>query len=362
MQRLDFVLLRLRMVAVAALVVVLGVASTVTVTGLLTAYYLLFSTAAVLLTASAVGVALIPFSVSVDGAVVVPALLGLSVGGAVVLTAARLWILVVPGIRRELQGEGVILDAVDERPRAADGYPRLRGTVTRVAAQFDIPRPEVVLTETTTPEAFSVGYRPSATTLVVSSGVVDALDDDELAAVVAHELAHIANRDAAVMTAATLPLALARNAVREGRNIDWETVDEEMSTGGVDPSYLWRATFVLSVLLYPVAFVGRTLAATLSRSRETVADRAAVTATGSPSALARALATLDRTPATRPSGDLRAEPVVAVLSILPPRTHERPGYFPWLRRWLVRNVYHTHPPTEERIERLRALEQTNEAG
>jgi heat shock protein HtpX len=353
--RRDIVLLQVRLVAVTVGLVALGTASLAVVASALFVYYLLLVGTVVVTAGVAVALVVVTLPVgALSGTVVVPVILWSTVALAGVSTVARLGLLVGPGVLRELRGDGAVLDGLATRPVDAATYPRLDATVRRVAQQFDLPVPRIRVVDSDAPIAISVGYRPATSTVVVSTGLVGALDATELEAVLAHELAHVRNRDAAVMTAATLPLGFARNAVEEGRQIDWEEVEEDLE-GGIDPSDLWKASFALYLVLYPVALGGRILAAALARGRETVADRAAATATGSPAALASALATLDERVAAVPESDLRRGSAAATLSILPPAEHERPGYFPWIRRWLLRNVYHTHPPTERRIERLRTI-------
>lgn len=101
------------------------------------------------------------------------------------------------------------MSVVDRRPDAAtvtpEQYPTLHAITTTLATQFDIPKPTIAVTERTGPEAMTVGYRPGNLYLIVSEGLLDVLDEAELEAVVAHELAHAANMDAIVMTIASLP-------------------------------------------------------------------------------------------------------------------------------------------------------------
>lgn len=97
----------------------------------------------------------------------------------------------------------------DATPISAERFPTLHAVTTKVASQLDVPVPTIAVTERSEPEVITVGYRSGKVTLIVSHGTLDALDDDQLEAVVAHELAHVANMDAMVMTVASLPLLLA---------------------------------------------------------------------------------------------------------------------------------------------------------
>jgi len=240
--------------------------------------------------------------------------------------------------------------------------PTLYETATRVAAQLDVPVPTIAISDRRAPEALAVGFRPGNVHLVLSRGTLDALQGtEELEAVVAHELAHVKNRDAMVMTAVSLPVVLA-----EGLRSRVAAVD--------DPGWAAIVIVPLAAVSTVVGTVGRAVTARLSRVRERAADRTAATVTGSPAALASALKRLDDDIADTPTRDLRDASGVSSLSILPlepaelekvmlgPEGETEPSYW-WLRtrlhrleRWLFR----THPPTAERIETLSAAEYEQE--
>ncbi len=269
-----------------------------------------------------------------------------ALGVAVLLAALTLLVATVRLVVREFRGDGMVLASLDARRPDGAERTRLAPLVGRCAQQAGLPAPSVRVRPVDAPEALSVGYRPETTTLVVSTGLLDALDDRELEAVVAHELAHVKNRDAAVMTLASLPVAGARALA------DREAADEDAASLLV---YLVGAT---------TGVLGRALVASLSRAREVAADRGAVAITGDPSALASALGTLDSARSRRPARDGRhRSDVAAALSILPTDAGaavDGDDLFAYERRWLARKVYHTHPPTDERLARLRALERANE--
>jgi len=217
----------------------------------------------------------------------------------------------------------------------ADITDRVRGRLTRLAAGADLPTPVVRVVRSRAPTAAAVGYRPAASTVVVSTGLVDALDGDELDAVLAHELAHVANRDAAALTALSVPRVAARRAFERY---------------GLNP--------VVALLAGLAALVGRFCTAVVARAREYAADDGAVAITGDPAALASALATLDGTVARRPGTDLRA---VAAFSVVPPAWEEH-RFFDRTRRLIYRGLLGTHPETSDRIERLRARAGDRERG
>lgn len=233
-------------------------------------------------------------------------------------------------VRSELADEGVLAALSEDLGPPADDDERaaIDARVARLAATFDVAVPAVRLRRSRTPTAAVVGVRPSDATLVVSTGLVETLPADELDAVLAHELAHVVNRDAAVLTVLSVPRAAARRA---------------LARYGVNP--------VVGLLAGATALVARGCVAVVARDREHAADDAAVAATADPAALAAALERLDETLARRPEADLRG--VAAPFAVVPPPWEEH-RFFDRTRRFVDRRLFGTHPPTERRIERLRA--------
>ena len=200
-------------------------------------------------------------------------------------------------------------------------------TIGRLARQADVPAPAARVHLSSASLAYTVvdGERP---TVIVSDGLLDALPRREAEAVLAHEIAHVANRDLRWMTRAMVPLL--------GAEEFYETfVDEDDS----DPRQIPYRLFGALLLGW-----GRFGAGLFLTGREFAADRGAARSTGDPGALASALARLDEASTAAPSTDLRAVDALNVLPTARPRGR--------LRR--------THPPTEVRIERLRALEREYE--
>lgn len=287
----------------------------------------------------------------------VPFEIRLVLGGVVTLIAG---IVILQRALRQDAAETFDAEAVG--PRA---YPDLHATVTRIAQAADLPAPSVHVTDRERPLAMTTGLSTDDAKLVVSTGLLGALDAEELEAVVAHELAHVKNRDAIVMTLVELPLASARNFGRALQH-----------SGGVHFA-------LVGVALASYAFwgVGRLLVASLSRSREIAADRGASALLGDPAALAVALDTLDGDVTSAPDRDAR-ETALASLSVVPDNseasgpdlTYEGRRPLFWSLRLPVRRAHHwiherylrpalaTHPATDERIDRLRALERETQLG
>jgi heat shock protein HtpX len=244
-----------------------------------------------------------------------PAALGALVG----VWGSILWLRAEIRALRELSVTG-------SEPADPEAHAALVGAVDRLSAAAGVAAPEVRVLGAPRPLAHVVGTRRDAV-LVVSTGLLDALSPAEREAVLAHEVAHLANGDSRLMSLALAPVVLAEELF----------VDEDGP--GTDPrDWPWYA---LGVVLRAVGQFG---AAVFAVGRERAADETAAKLTGDPAALASALATLaGRDP---PETDLREwSESVAALGVLPSLAPEGE------RAW----SFDTHPPVEERIERLREL-------
>jgi len=227
-------------------------------------------------------------------------------------------------------------------------YPELFSTVRTIAHQVAVPVPAIYVAPTETPISLTTGFTARTSRLVVSEGLLDALGESERRAVVAHEVAHVKNQDAAVMTSATQPVAAA------------ERVKELLSgpTAGIEHGVVSRADStdaVLSVglaLVFPLWILSRSLSSSFARTREFAADRGAVAITGEPAALASALKKIDSSLDERPTTDFRRTSIAA-FAIVEPDAAESAGNLGPLTRF-KRRLFSTHPPTKARIERLKA--------
>ena len=196
----------------------------------------------------------------------------------------------------------------------------LQALVARVAGHADLPPPRVAIIESEAANALSVGRTPERAVVAVTTGLLRRLTPAELEAVVAHELAHVANRDGLVMTLVSVP-ALAGSAM-------WASDD-------------WRVK-IFFVFYLPVWLVGLLLMWAISRYREYVADRTAALITGAPEQLMSALAEIG---GKEPHGDLRGGVAIQALCIVPTKT----------TGWRRLEVLADHPPLEKRLERLEEL-------
>ncbi len=231
--------------------------------------------------------------------------------------------------------------------REVDRYeaPRLHQMVAQLAQRANLPMPRVYLIDSAAPNAFATGRNPQHGAVAVTTGLLRLLNEDEVAAVIAHELGHIKNRDTLISTiAATFAGAVAILADMA----QWALLlggfghhDDEGEDGGV-------AGIVGGLLLILVAPIAATLIQlAISRTREFEADAAGAAISGSPLALASALRKIE---AWKQQLPLATNPAMANLYIINP-----------LDGGGIVRLFSTHPPTEERIARLERMAFTQRA-
>ena len=216
-------------------------------------------------------------------------------------------------------------------------FPELHRTVARLSQQADIPKPTVAVADTRTPNAFATGRSKKSSTVCVTTGLLRSLDQEELEGVIAHELAHVKNRDVMVMTIASFLATIAMFILRWG----WLFGGGRNRQGGAQV----LVAIVASLVVWIVSFL---LIRALSRYREYAADRGAVVITGKPSALASALMTIDGRMDRVPDEDLRKQSEMNAFFIVP------------ISKGAIAKFFKTHPPTEKRVDRLRELEREME--
>ena len=232
--------------------------------------------------------------------------------------------------------EPLALASVGARILKPGEQPRLQEMVERVAALAGIPRIRVGIIETPMPNAFAIGKGLRSSTVVVTRGLLDLLDDEELEAVIAHEIAHVRNRDVLVMTIAGFFVVVAQLVFRLLLWGSGGSSERNRRGSGL------AIAFIVSLLVW---ILGQLLLLALSRYREFVADRMAGILTGRPLTLASALLKISGQISRIPSRDLREVQEMAAFFIIPP-----------LRGENLLALFSTHPPVSERVRRLEQLQ------
>lgn len=228
----------------------------------------------------------------------------------------------------------IVLRMHGARELAPGEAPRLHAVVAELAARAGIPKPRVFFIDDPHANAFATGRNPERAVVAVTRGIVEILDERELRGVLAHEIAHVANRDILV---ASVAAGLAAAISNLANALMWTG----LLGGGSDDEEGHPAQGLLFMFLAPI---GATLVQLgISRSREYLADETGARLAGDPLALASALEKLHRSAEAVPSA---ATPATASLFIVNP--------FGAIGSGLAR-LFSTHPPAEERIRRLREL-------
>ncbi|MFI5034812.1 MAG: zinc metalloprotease HtpX [Acidimicrobiales bacterium] len=219
--------------------------------------------------------------------------------------------------------------------------PRLHQIVDRLCTLADMPKPRVGVSDMDMPNAFATGRSPKHAVVCATRGLMSRLNDEELEAVLAHELSHVAHRDVAVMTIAS---GVGMLAGLVGRMAMWGAMMGGGGRGrnGQQIILLELATMLLSVVIYVIAYL---LTMALSRYRELAADRSGAILIGKPSVLASALVHVTGDMGKIPRTDLR-------------HTEGMNSFFfaPALSGRSAASLFSTHPSLEVRLAQLNQLE------
>ncbi|MGE0723744.1 MAG: zinc metalloprotease HtpX [Alphaproteobacteria bacterium] len=229
----------------------------------------------------------------------------------------------------------IVLRMYGAEPVDRASAPGLYGIVEQLVDRAELPMPKVYIIDNPQPNAFATGRNPDNAAVAVTTGLLDRLSNEEVAGVLAHELAHVKNRDTLTMTVtATIAGAIGMLANMAfffgGSSNNGENRGVGMIGG------------ILLMILAPLAATLVQMA--ISRTREYEADRLGAEISGQPLWLASALASIHNAARDVPNDDAERNPATAHMFIINPLSGHG-----------VDNLFSSHPSTENRIARLEEL-------
>ncbi|AQS60000.1 zinc metalloprotease HtpX [Desulforamulus ferrireducens] len=213
--------------------------------------------------------------------------------------------------------------------------PELYEMVRRLSQRAGLPMPKIYIQPSDQPNAFATGRNPANSAVAVTEGILRILNPQELEGVLAHELAHIKNRDVLV---GTIAAALAGAISMMGNALQWGAIfgmgrsDDEEEGGGLLGSLVMAIIFPIAAMIIQMA---------ISRSREYMADATGAQIAGSPDGLANALLKLEAAAHRVP---MNVSPATSHLFIINP-----------LSGASLARLFSTHPPIEDRVQRLKGM-------
>jgi heat shock protein HtpX len=208
--------------------------------------------------------------------------------------------------------------------------------IDRLCLLADMPKPRVAISDTDLPNAFATGRSPNRSVVCVTTGILRTLNAEELEAVLAHELSHVAHRDVLVMTVAA-SAGITAGMVTRGAQFGGMGLGRSRGNNNGGAAAL-VIMLVVSLVVYAISFL---LLRLLSRYRELCADRAGAYLTQKPSALASALTKISGQMNAVPERDLRAAQPMNAFFIAPA-----------VRGVSMKTLTATHPPLEQRLDQL----------
>jgi heat shock protein HtpX len=220
--------------------------------------------------------------------------------------------------------------------------PELHELIERIVARNNLPKPRIAVIETNMPNAFATGRGQKSSVIAVTRGLLQILDTEELEGVIAHELTHIRNRDALVLTLASLFSTVAWYLMQFGfyggmYGGGYGSGGRDRNSGGI-----MLIILLVAMLTWVISFL---IIRAISRYREFAADRGSAQMTGKPVKLANALLKISGTMKRIPTKDLRQVEGLNAFFIVPALSGSTIG-----------NLFSTHPPVEKRVQKLMEME------
>jgi heat shock protein HtpX len=233
----------------------------------------------------------------------------------------------------------IVLWSTGAKIVSREQFPELHDLVERIVARNNLSKPRIAVINTRMPNAFATGKTPKSSIVAVTVGLMDQLDPEELEGVIAHELAHIKNRDVLVLTLASLFSMIAWYLMRFG-------MYGAMFGGHGRRDNQGGAAMLLILVIAIVTWIASFLIIrAISRYREYVADRDGALITGKPSKLASALLKISGTMKRIPTRDLREVEGMNAFFIIPAISGDA-----------LTNLFSTHPPVAQRVKKLMEME------
>lgn len=234
----------------------------------------------------------------------------------------------------------IVLWSTGAKIVSREQFPELHDLVERMVARNNLSKPRIAVINTRIPNAFATGKTPKSSIVAVSTGLMDQLDTEELQGVIAHEMAHIKNRDVLVLTLASVFSMIAWYLMRFG-------MYGAMFGGGHGRrGHEGGAAMLLILLIAIVTWIASFLIIrAISRYREYVADRDGALITGKPSKLASALLKISGTMKRIPTRDLREIEGMNAFFIIPAVSGDA-----------LTNLFSTHPSVDQRVKKLMEME------
>lgn len=231
--------------------------------------------------------------------------------------------------------DSVAMKAMRAHEVGPEDDPELHGIVDRLCALSDMPKPRVAVADVGLPNAFATGRSPQRAVVCVTTGIRGMLTPEELEAVIAHELSHVAHRDVLVMTIASSAGIIAGFLARSMQFGGLGMARRGKDAGG---AVVFVGVILISLVVYAISFL---LTRLLSRYRELCADRSGAYLTQKPAALASALQKISGEIAATPKRDLRAAQSMNAFFIAPA-----------VSGLSLRTLTATHPTLEQRLDQL----------
>jgi heat shock protein HtpX len=228
----------------------------------------------------------------------------------------------------------IVLWSSGARIVSREEYPRLHEIVERLSTNNGLPKPKVAMVNSSVPNAFATGKSPKSSLVAVTTGLLDLLDDDELEAVLGHELTHVRSRDVLVLTLASIFSTVAWYLMQFGFYGGLQARNRNSAGSGV-------IVLVVAIVTWMVSFL---MIRAISRYREYSADRGGAIMTGKPDKLATALLKISGKIKVIPPNELKNVQKLNAFFIVPALSGDS-----------IANLFSTHPPVEKRVQKLKEM-------